>query len=326
VIASQLADEHPKSNTNVGASVEPLQNNFLSTTTRKSLWLLLGAVGFLLLIACVNVANLMLTRGAARRREVAIRAALGATRRRLFRQFMTESLLLAGAGGALGVFLASILIDTILAIMPPMLPSEADIRISVPVLIFTLAATTLAGLLFGCAPAWRATRLDLNEVLKQGGRTGSGTGRRGVGRVLVVVEVALALTLLAGGGLALRSFWNLTRVDLGIRSDHVLTFLLPVPKARFDDSELISPYYRALIENIEAVPGFNILAKVTVSNSSKPNGAQPRPAIWTTENDKGGRGFYTIRGHNQKVYAEDEFRQLMLRGILWAAHRLPGGN
>ena len=263
-IARSLASEHPASNAKKSASVEPLQNNFIPDTTIKNLWLLLGAVGILLLIACVNVANLLLARGTTRQREVAIRAALGASRAKLFGQFLTESFLLAAAGGVLGVYLGWLLIDLIVSIVPiNLLPSEADVRISVPVLLFTLAATMLAGLLFGSAPAWQASRLDLNEVLKQGGRSGSGGGRRNLRRILVVVEFALALTLLAGGGLALRSFWNLTRVDLGVRTDHVITFFLPTPRGRFSDVERISPYYQQMLEKIESVPGVQKAAVTT---------------------------------------------------------------
>jgi putative ABC transport system permease protein len=261
-IARQLAQEHPNSNANLSASVEPLHNNFLPDTTIKNLWMLLGSVGFLLLIACVNVANLLLARGTTRQREVAIRAALGASRWRLFNQFLTESLLLAAAGGALGVYLAWLMIDAIMGFVPAnMLPSEADVRISVPVLLFTTAATMSAGLLFGCAPAWQSSRLDLNEVMKQGWR--AGVGRRGVRRALVVVEFALALTLLAGGGLALRSFWNLTRVDLGVRTEHVLTFFLPVPSSRFSEPGRVAPYYRQLLGRIDAVPGVERAAVAT---------------------------------------------------------------
>ncbi len=255
-IARQLADEFPQTNANWSASVEPLQNNFIPEKTIKNLWLLLGAVAFLLLIACVNIANLLLARGTTRHREVAIRAALGGTRAQLFGQFLTESLVLAAVGGALGFGLARIIIDGILAILPlQMLPSEADVRISIPVLLFTLLATTFAGLLFGCAPAWQSSRLDLNEGLKQGGRTGVGSGSGGLRRALVVVEFALALTLLAGGGLALRSFWNLTTLDLGVDTRNVLTFSLPVSQDRFKQTERISPYYRQLLERIESVPG-----------------------------------------------------------------------
>src|ERR1044072_7814200 len=150
--------------------------------------------------------------------------------------------------------------------MPPvgtMIPSEAEIRISVPVLLFTIAVTSLAGLLFGAAPAWQAARLDLNEVVKLGRRGGSGGGRRKALRVLVVAEFALALTLLACGGLALRGFWNLTRVDLGIQTDNALTFRLPVPEKRLNGPDQIRSYYDQMLERIHAVPGVKEAAAMT---------------------------------------------------------------
>ena len=154
-----------------GASVEPLQNNFLSRDTIAGLWFLLGAVSFVLLIACANVANLLLARGAARQREMAVRASLGASPGRIVAQFLAESVVLALLGGLFGTALAVGLLRAFLAMMPAYtLPSEADVRLSVPVLLFTVAAVMLSGVLFGCAPAWQATRLDLNETLKEGGR------------------------------------------------------------------------------------------------------------------------------------------------------------
>jgi len=255
-IAAQLAQEFPKSNTNWGISVEPLHLNFLPDTTQRRLWLLQGAVGFLLLIACVNVANLLLARGTSRRREVGLRAALGATRTRIFGELMTESLMLSVVGGALGVLLARFLIDAIVVMLPiNLLPIEANIRISMPVLLFTIVATAIAGLIFGSVPAWQATRVDLNEVLKQGGRANTTTVKRGLRRALVVAEFALALTTLAAGSLTLKSFWNLTRVDLGVKADHVLTFQLPVSLERFSDIEKIAPYYRQMLDRIGSVPG-----------------------------------------------------------------------
>src|SRR5215467_11332771 len=266
VIAAQLASEFPQTNANRSVSVQPLHLNFVTESTRRNLWLLLGAVGFLLLIGCVNVANLLLARGTSRQREVALRAALGATRTRLFSQFLTESLVLAVLGGALGILLAVGIIGAITAVMPPvgtMLPSEANIRISVPVLLFTIATTTLAGLLFGSAPAWQAARLDLNEALKSGGRTGGGGARQNARRVLVVAEFSLALTLLSSGGLALKSFWNLTRVDFGIRTEGVLSFRLPVPDKKLQGADQIRSYYQQMLARIEAVPGVKNAAAMT---------------------------------------------------------------
>ena len=266
-IAAQRHAEFPRT-ANREVSVEPLHLNFVTPSTRRNLWLLLGAVGFLLLIGCVNVANLLLARGTSRQKEVAVRAALGASRPRLFAQFLTESLVLALFGGALGVFLAGVLVDLIEFVMPPvgtMIPSEANIRLSIPVLFFTIGVTTLAGFLFGTAPAWQATRVDLNEVLKLGGRTGASGMRRNVLRGLVVAEFALALTLLATGGLALRGFWNLTRIDLGIQTDNVLTFRLPVPAQRLDGPDQIRSYYGQMLEKVQAVPGVT-KAAVTTGN------------------------------------------------------------
>lgn len=265
-VAVQLQQEFPKSNANRNVTVEPLHLNFVTDSTKRNLWLLLGAVGFLLLIGCVNVANLLLARGTSRLREVAVRAALGASRTRLFSQFLTESLILAVLGGAFGIVLAGAIVDAITMVMPPvgtMLPSEAEIRISIPVLLFTIGVTTIAGLLFGAVPAWQATRLDLNEVLKLGGRTSAGGVRRKALRALVIAEFSLALTLLATGGLALRGFWNLTRIDLGIQTDNVLTFRLPVPDKRLNGPDQIRSYYGAMLERIQALPGVKRAAVTT---------------------------------------------------------------
>lgn len=264
-IAQQIQSERPKPNP-TAVSVEPLHLNFLTEATRRNLWLLFGAVGLLLLIACVNVANLLFARGTSRQREVAVRSALGASRARVFSQLLTESLLLAIMGGVAGFLLAITIVRLVRAVMPPvgtMIPSEADIRISVPVLIFTIVVTALAGLLFGSAPAWQATRLDLNEVLKLGGRGGSGATKLHARRILVIAEFSLALTLLASGGLALKSFWNLTQIDLGIQPENVLTFNLPVPPQRLTGPDQMKAYYRQMLEQIQAVPGVRSAAVMT---------------------------------------------------------------
>src|SRR5262245_49537524 len=196
-VTKGIADEFPTSNTGWSASVELLQNNFLPNSFITGLWLLLGAVGFVLLIACGNVANLLLARGASRQRELAVRGALGATRGRIAAQFIIESILLAGIGGVLGVALAAGLLNVIMALMPPnTLPSEADVRLSLPVLAFTVAASVLSAILFGSAPAWQGSRTNVSAALKEGGRSVVG-GRHRLQRILVVVEFGLALTLLA---------------------------------------------------------------------------------------------------------------------------------
>jgi len=246
-----------------GASVEPLRNDFLPRERIASLWLLMGGVGFVLLIACANVANLLLARGTARQREVAVRASLGASRGRIFGQLLTESLALALAGGILGIGLGWGILRAVTAYMPPdTLPSEADVTLNLPVLLFAFGATVLAGVLAGCAPAFQAARLDLNDTLKQTGRALSGGGRHWLRRTLVVGEFTLALTLLAGAGLAIHSFMKITQLDLGVRTDHILTFWLPIPQEQMTDPNQIRNYYREMQARIGAVPG---VLNVTVS-------------------------------------------------------------
>jgi len=255
-VTAHIAQMYPKSNQGWGAYVEPLKNDYMPKDRIKMLWLLLGAVGFVLLIACVNVANLLLARGMTRQKELAVRSALGAGRRTIFGQLLTESLLLALSGGALGVGVGYAMLKGLVAAMPPdTLPTEADLRLNIPILLFTLAATTLAGLLAGLAPAWYASRVDPAETLKEGGRAGTGAGKQLLRRILVIGEFALALTLLAGAGLTIHSFWNLAHVDLGLKTDHVLTFYLPVPDTRSKDPNQITAYYRDILSHIDAVPG-----------------------------------------------------------------------
>jgi putative ABC transport system permease protein len=255
-VTKHISEEFPKSNQGWGASVEPLQNDFLNRDTIRALWILLGAVAFVLLIACANVANLLLARGTARQREVAVRGALGATRMQLFSQFLTESLALATIGGALGVGLAWGCMKAILALMPAYtLPSEADVSLNIPVLLFTMAATMLAGVLFGCAPAVQAMHLNLNDTLKEGGRGGVGVTKNRIRYALVLAEFSLALILLAAAGLMVHSFWNITHVDMGFRTDHLLTFGLPMPTNRRPQPEQMVTFYRHMLEQVQTLPG-----------------------------------------------------------------------
>jgi putative ABC transport system permease protein len=255
-VAANIAQANPKSNKGWGAIVEPLHNDFVPKEEIRMLWIMLGAVGFVLLIACVNIANLLLAKGTTRQKEVAVRAALGASRKIIFAQFLTENLMLAVVGGGIGVGLGWALLRGIQAIMPKdTLPSEADLTLNLPILLFTLIASSVSGILFGCAPAWYATRVDPAEALKEGGRSGTGAGRQRLRRLLVVGEFALALALLTGAGLAIHSFWNLTQVDLGVNTTNIQTFFLPVPDSRPKDPARINAYYQQMIAGIKAVPG-----------------------------------------------------------------------
>jgi putative ABC transport system permease protein len=255
-VTAHIAQANPRSNKGWGARVDPLQNDFLGDNVKLTLWLLLGAVGCVLLIACVNVANLLLAKGTSRQREIAVRSAVGANRRAIFLQFVTESLVLACFGGVIGIGVGYAMLRGFVAAMPEnTLPSEANLALNLPVLAVTIAATTLAGLLFGCAPAWYASRLDPIEVLKEGGRAGAGRVRHRLRQALVVGEFTLALALLAGAGLAIHSFWNLNHVDLGVQTDHILTFGLPMNKGLDYTPQQIVAYYQQIVRQIESTAG-----------------------------------------------------------------------
>jgi putative ABC transport system permease protein len=273
-ITRRLTESHPDTHAGWSVSVEPFRNDFLSDNTKRGLWLLLGAVVFVLLISCANVANLLLARGTARERELAVRTALGASRAEVVRQLITESLVLAFVGGALGVALAYALLRVVVALIPPdMLPTEADIRLNVPVLLFTLAACALSGVLSGCAPAWQAARTSFHPQLKQGGPSLSGAGHK-LRQGLVVLEFALALTLLTGGGLAMQSLFTLTTLDLGFRTQHLLTLSLPVPEDRPATPERTSGFYRELLERVQALPGV-LSASISTSTPLRPAFGMP---------------------------------------------------
>jgi putative ABC transport system permease protein len=256
VVTARIAQQYPQSNKGWSSSVEALHNDFFPKDTQRILWLLMGAVALVLLIACANVANLVLAKGTTRLREAAVRTSLGATRWQLFSQFLSENLVLAGLGGGFGVALGAALLRVLVAKLPPnQLPSEADIKLNLPVLLFSLAATTIAGALFGCVPAWHASRVDPNETLKEGGRSGTGLARHRLRKTLIVCEFAIALTLLSGAGLALHSLWNLSRVDLGFRAGHLLTFGLEPPKEEPFQSAHIINFYREVLDRIKTLPG-----------------------------------------------------------------------
>jgi putative ABC transport system permease protein len=222
---------------------------------KQALWVLFGAVGFLLLIATANVANLLLARAATREREMALRGALGAGRARIVGQLLTESVVLAVVSGGLGLAIASSGTRALLALAPEGIPRLGEVRMNVPVFLFALASAAICGIVFGLVPAWRAARTPLVETLKEGGRGGVGAGHRRVQRVLVVAEIALALVLSAGAGLMMRSLAELQRVSPGFDPGRLLTFQLSLPQAQYPQTSKVRAFYDQLVQRLEALPG-----------------------------------------------------------------------
>jgi predicted permease len=255
VIADQLAQQYPNTNKNWRIRMITLHEELVGRT-RTMLFVLFGAVLFVLLIACLNVANLMLVRATAREREIAVRSALGAGRGRILRQLLTESLLIAVLGGLSGLLLAKLAINALIALGPEQIPRLQSITIDGHILIFTTAVTLLTGLLFGMAPAFQNLQMNLNELLKEGGRSAStGKRHRRLRDALVIAEVGLALVLLIGAGLLMRSFLKLQQTDPGFKPEGVLTMSLSLPRARYEKPEQITGFYQQLTERVLALPG-----------------------------------------------------------------------
>jgi predicted permease len=272
-LARHQAEQYPDSDKGRGVTLIPLKQSMVGDI-QPFLLLLLAGVGFVLLIACVNVANLLLARSTARTREFAIRTALGAHRGRVIRQLLTESILLASAGGSLGLLLASWGTQAALKVLPSALPRVEEIHMDVRVLLFTLAASVLAGILFGLAPALKNSQLDLHKTLKEGGRGLSGARHRAQ-RSFVVAEMALAVVLLAGAGLMFRSLARLSRVDPGFDPHNLLTFYSSFPPLSSPDD--IRATWRRMEENLHAIPGI-VAASLTVG--SVPMGNDSSVRFW----------------------------------------------
>jgi putative ABC transport system permease protein len=236
---------------------------------RLALLVLLGAVAVVLLIACVNVANLLLVRGEDRQKEIAVRAALGASRGRIVRQLLMESLLLAALGGGIGLLLAIWGVDALLAISPEDIPRLAETSLDLRVAGFALLASLLTAALFGLAPALRAVKFDLHTTLKEGGRSSAANSRSRLRRSLVVVETALAVVLLVAAGLLIRSVRELQRVDMGFRPDHLLTMRLTPPGSAYPDNRRVAGLYERLLSRIDALPG---VVSAAVTDPLPPNG------------------------------------------------------
>lgn len=223
---------------------------------RPAMWLLIGAVGCLLLISCANVANLLLVRGDARLREMAVRTAVGAAPDRLVRQLLTESVVLALLGATLGLGLAFVGLRVLLTLDPTSLPPLAPVRLDLTVVLFTLVLGVITTIIFGLAPALRTLRLNLVDSLREGNQQSTvGGARQRLRGLLVVAEVALAVVLVIGAGLMIRSLSELGRIDLGFNPDRMLTMRLSIPQARYDTPEKVVDYYRQLLDRVRAVPG-----------------------------------------------------------------------
>jgi putative ABC transport system permease protein len=254
-IAGRLALQYPDANTGWGVKVMPLLE-FTVRSVKPALLVLLGAVAFVLLIACANVANLLLARATGRRKEIAIRAAMGAGRSRIVRQLLTESALLAFIGGTAGLLLAKWGMDLLLKLAPQDLPRMRDVSLDGRALAFTAAITLLTGVIFGLVPALQTSKPNLNETIKDAGRGSTEGARRQLVRsALVMAEVASALVLLVGAGLLIKSFWRLLEVDPGFNPNNALTVSVVLPRSKYTEDGRQVAFFQQLLENIKGMPG-----------------------------------------------------------------------
>ena len=263
-ITTRLVAQYPKAyeNSNLRFHLISLHRDLVEEV-RPAILALLGAVGFVLLIACSNVANMLLARGKTREKELVVRAALGAGRTRIIRQLLTESLTLGLIGGGLGLLLATWGISFLLYLRPPNLPRQDDIGMNGAVLGYALAVSILAGLIFGIVPAWRATKLNLNETLKEGGRSSGSASGEGLRNALVIIQVALSLVLFVGAGLMIRTFAKINQVNLGFNPNNVLTFQVPLSPRKFHEVEDRLALYRSAMEKVRALPGVESVGGVS---------------------------------------------------------------
>jgi len=262
-VAAGMQTSRPTGTSLWTANVVPLQTDTIGSAG-PMLWILLGAVGLLLIIACVNVASLFLARGASRETELAVRAALGCSGWRLVRQLLIESVLLSLTGGVAGLLLAKIVSRVLVAAAPAAVARVGGEALEQSVLAFSFGVAVLAGIAFGVAPAVQATRPDLEGMLRESGRSSSGSRRQTRARnVLVVCQVALALVLLIGAGLLLRTFDRLRSVDLGVRTSHVLTFAVHLPMGRYGDAEQRARFHREFQARLEKLPGVRAAAAIS---------------------------------------------------------------
>jgi putative ABC transport system permease protein len=277
-IAQRLAEQYPKENSGMGVSVISLEDQLVGSV-RPALLVLLAAVGCVLLVACVNVSNLLLARALGRQREIAVRTALGASPWRIVRQLLTESVLLALVGGALGLLLAYWLIGPLISLSPETIPRLNEITIDGRTLAFTIAVSLLTSLVFGLLPAVRVSRPDLQVALKQGGQTSAG-GSGLLRSVLVVAEVSLTLVLLVGAGLLTKSFWRLLQVNPGFDSDNVLTMQIALPESEYKEEYQTIAFHRQMLGRLESLPGVEAAG---IINNLPLGGIDINSYLWTED-------------------------------------------
>jgi predicted permease len=288
-LAAALAKQYPDSNTNFGVLTKPLREEMIGDV-RTALYVLFGAVVCVLLIANANVANLLLARASARGKEIALRAAMGASRLRIIRQLLTESVLLSGLGGAFGLLLALWGTETLVKMVPQNIPRISNIQLDAPVLVFTLLVSLVTGVIFGLVPAWQASHVDLNSSLKSGTRTGGGGENKGrVRNALIMAEVALALVLLISAGLLIQSFARLGRVQPGLRTERLLTARIGLPDVIYPKNENVIAFFDQFLQRVRAIPGVesasailplplsgsNMVTSFDIEESPLPEGQRP---------------------------------------------------
>ena len=338
-IAAALEKQYPDSNTKFGFAVVPLREDLVGGDLSRGLYVLFGAVGCVLLIASANVANLLLARATVRSKEIALRSALGASRGRIIRQLLTESVLLAGLGGLLGLLMAVWGTDLLIALVPENIPRSSEIRLDGAVLGFTLLVSLATGILFGLAPALQMLHLDLRGALNESARGTAGSGHHRLRNTLVITEVALALVLLVGAGLLLQSFARLSRVNPGVQPERLLTAFIGLPDAAYPKPENVVAFHNQLLPRLQALPGVssastvmpmplsgsNIVTSFDIEERPAPKGQQPdSPARLAGDDYFQTMGITLLRGRLFNAADQLKSKQVIVINERFAEKFFPG--
>ena len=340
-IASRRSTDDPAHILNWGAEALPLREQFYGNV-RRPLWILLGAVGFVLLIACANVANLLLSLASSREKEIALRSALGARRVRIVRQLLTESLLLAGVGSVVGLGFGWLGIKGLVLISPRDLVNLHSVGLNIPVMLWTLLIALITGVLFGLTPALHITRLNLIDSLKEGGRGESGqTSNKRIRSIFVVSEIALAVVLLAGAGLLVKSFINLQQIDRGFNADNVLTMVLRLSDSKYSQDPQIVNFFHDVLEHTRALPGVRAAGIVNylpfygglgsatgftvIGRPAPPPGQEPSTNVRVADNGYfEAFGIPILRGRNFSSSEVTQPKRVVLINEVFARKYFPG--